>query len=172
MNINYLDIILLIPLLWAAYKGFTKGLIIEVASLLGLIMAVFCSVKFSGFLAEWAKAKFEIETDFLPIVCFIILFFATLLAIMGLAKLLEKVVNIAALGIPNKILGAAFSMVKALFIIGVFIVITETFDKTFDFLPNETKENSMVYQQLLKGIKYIMPFLKEIEIPEHFLELN
>ena len=38
---NYIDIVILLFLLYGAFRGFSKGLIIEVATLAGLILGVF-----------------------------------------------------------------------------------------------------------------------------------
>ena len=38
---NYIDIVILLFLLYGAFRGFSKGLIIEVATLAGLILGVY-----------------------------------------------------------------------------------------------------------------------------------
>ena len=45
---NYLDIIIIIPLIWGAYKGFRKGFIIEIASLIALILGIWGGINFSS----------------------------------------------------------------------------------------------------------------------------
>lgn len=47
--VNYIDIIVLLFLLWGAYRGFSKGLIIEVATLLGLVFGVYVAIKYSSY---------------------------------------------------------------------------------------------------------------------------
>jgi membrane protein required for colicin V production len=44
---NYLDIILAIPLLWGLYKGVSKGIIKELASLVALIVGIYGAVHFA-----------------------------------------------------------------------------------------------------------------------------
>ena len=43
---NFLDALIIAPLLWGAYKGFQKGLIFEIAMILGLIIGVYLGFKF------------------------------------------------------------------------------------------------------------------------------
>jgi len=45
--VNTLDIILAVPLLYGLYKGFTRGLIVEIASLVGLVLGIYGGVHFS-----------------------------------------------------------------------------------------------------------------------------
>lgn len=56
---NYIDIILLLPLLYGAYRGFSRGLIIEVATLLGLLLGVYIAIKFSGYTGGLSAGFFE-----------------------------------------------------------------------------------------------------------------
>ena len=44
---NYFDIIFVIPLLWGAYKGFSKGFVLEIASFVALGLGVWGGLKFS-----------------------------------------------------------------------------------------------------------------------------
>ena len=47
---NYLDIVIAIPLLYGLLKGFTNGLIKEITGLLGLIIGVYAAINFSAYL--------------------------------------------------------------------------------------------------------------------------
>ena len=46
---NYFDYLLLLPLVYGLYRGFTKGLIIELASLVALIAGVYGAMYLSSF---------------------------------------------------------------------------------------------------------------------------
>ena len=71
---NFIDIILLIPLLWFGYKGFTKGFIIEIASLAALMLGIYGGVYFSNFVAKYLSQWFEIKSDYLPLISFSVTF--------------------------------------------------------------------------------------------------
>ena len=45
---NFIDIILIIPIIWFIYKGFKKGFIIEIASLIALFLGIYVAIHFSG----------------------------------------------------------------------------------------------------------------------------
>ena len=45
---NYLDFIIAAPLLFGAWKGYQKGLIFEIAMIIGLILGFYLAFKFSG----------------------------------------------------------------------------------------------------------------------------
>ena len=64
---NSLDYILFIPLLYGFYRGFTKGLIIELASLLALTLGIYGALHFSSFTFEFLSHYVEIKTVYLQL---------------------------------------------------------------------------------------------------------
>jgi len=48
---NYLDIILVLPLIIGAWRGFKKGFIIELFTLLALLVGLYAGIHFSDFVA-------------------------------------------------------------------------------------------------------------------------
>ena len=71
---NYFDIIIIIPLLWGAFKGFKKGLIIELASLIALFLGVWGAIKFSSVVGNYLDQTFTVSEKFLPLVSFAVTF--------------------------------------------------------------------------------------------------
>ena len=78
---NYLDIILAIPLLWGLYKGVSKGIVKELAALLALIAGIYGAVHFADNIHPYLKEQFAIESSFVPIVSFTITFIVIVLAV-------------------------------------------------------------------------------------------
>ena len=48
-----LDIIFAIIFCWAIYKGYTRGFILQAATLAALILGIYGAIKFSGFTANF-----------------------------------------------------------------------------------------------------------------------
>ena len=71
MDFSYLDLIILIPILFGLYKGFTKGLILSLATLLGLLLGIYGGVKFSHITSRYLFEQFEID---IPLVAFSVTF--------------------------------------------------------------------------------------------------
>ena len=65
MKIEYLDIILAIPLIWGAFMGFKKGLILELASIVALVLGIYGAVKFSDLTADYLNSYFEISSNWI-----------------------------------------------------------------------------------------------------------
>ncbi|MFH1321734.1 MAG: CvpA family protein [Bacteroidota bacterium] len=159
---SYLDIILYIPLLWGIYKGFTKGFIIQAASLVALVLGIYGGIKFSYIVSEYIQRYFEISSNYLPIVSFAITFLIIVIAIHFLAKLLAKFIDMVALGFINKLFGAIFGMLKTAFILSVILVIINIADEKLKFIPPAEKNNSVLYNPISKLVPTIIPGVKEL----------
>lgn len=156
---NYIDIIILIPLLWAAYRGFSKGFVIEVVSILAFGLGIWGGIHFSDLIAGFVKEY--ISTKYEPLISFTLLFIGIVIAIFVLGKALEKLINIAQLKLVNKISGGFFGALKVALVVGVLIVIIEGYDNKFGFIPKETKQTSLLYVPFVKASNFLIPTIEE-----------
>lgn len=163
---NYFDIILLVPIIWGAYKGFTKGLIIELSSLIGLILGLYLGVNFSEYAANLLKEHTTLDEQYLPIVSFGVTFAGVIIAVFLLAKILEKIVNFIALKLINKIAGACFGIIKYALIFSALLFVFDMLDNQFHIVPKEQKSQSKLYSIIQPLVPTIVPQIKEIDIME------
>jgi membrane protein required for colicin V production len=164
--VNYFDIILLVPIVWGAYKGFTKGLIIEIASLVGLVLGLYLGVNFSYYAANLLKEHTELDQQFLPIIAFGITFLGVVFLVFLIGKIVEKIANFIALKMINKIAGACFGILKYGLIFSALLFVFDTIDKQFHLLPEEQKENSKLYPLIQPLVPTIVPQIKDFDIME------
>jgi membrane protein required for colicin V production len=152
---NYIDIVILIPLLWAGYRGFSKGFIIELASIVALVLGIWGGVHFSDLIGGFVKDN--ISDKYEPVISFTIIFIAIVVGVFVIGKMLEKVINLAQLKIANKIAGAVFGVGKIVLMWSFLIIIINQYDSKFHFIPEETKESSLLYEPLIDLSKTIVP---------------
>ncbi len=163
---NYIDIILVIPLLWGLYKGFTKGLIIEAASIIALGLAIWGGIKFSDFLTGYINQHFSWDTKYLPVISFAIIFLGILTGVYAIAKLIEKLVKAVSLGFINKLAGGIFGMLKFGLIMSVLIFVLNAIEKSVKLMPQETKQKSLLYEPVGKIAPIIIPGLRDSKLGE------
>ena len=120
---HYIDILIIIPLLWGAYKGFTKGLITEIASLLSLILGIYGAIKLSNYTSSFLIKTFDFTSEYLPVISFAITFIIIVILVHLISKLIDSMIKTASLGVVNRILGAVFGTAKFLLILGVVIIL-------------------------------------------------
>ncbi|GHV69571.1 hypothetical protein FACS1894199_18460 [Bacteroidia bacterium] len=142
-----LDIIILILLLYGAYKGFKKGLVVEIATLVGMILGVYIALKFSGLTAQLLEGYLDFK--YTGQLAFTLTFVAVVFGVYFLGRLVTTMVNMLALGLLNRILGLVFGAGKICIVICVLLLIINMFDTHFGFFSEETKNSSFFYQPFL-----------------------
>ena len=103
---NYIDIAIVGLVLFGAVKGFSKGFIIEAASLIALILGLIGALLFSSTVGTLLESFFDADRIPPSGILFILTFIAIIIGINLLAKFLTRVLKMAALSGLNRILGA------------------------------------------------------------------
>lgn len=146
---NYIDIIILLILVYGAVRGFFKGLIVEVFTLLGLVLGVFLAMKYSVYAENVLRDFLNVSEPYLHPVGLAMTFLLVAVVTYLLGKMLTKLVDVIALGIPNKLLGMVFGVLKYFVLICFVLMITDSLNETFGFLKAETQEKSIFYRPFL-----------------------
>jgi membrane protein required for colicin V production len=157
---NYLDIILAIPLLWGVYSGFTKGLIISAASLLALILGVFAAIYFSSFFGGYINSWFHPDPRHLKVLSFALTFILVVMIVRLIGWGLDKLIKAVALGFINRLLGVFFNVIKWVFILSVLISIMDSAEQTKNLINKQVKEESFLYGPVSKIAPLVFPYLK------------
>ncbi|MGC4058741.1 MAG: CvpA family protein [Chitinophagaceae bacterium] len=102
MSIDVIGIILAILFF---IKGYSKGLIVALCSVIALLLGVVCAVSFSAKLALYLQDKGWASGAWAPLISYVVLFFAVLWGVRLLAKLIDNLGNTLLLGWANKLAG-------------------------------------------------------------------
>ncbi|MCK9401530.1 MAG: CvpA family protein [Bacteroidales bacterium] len=154
---NLLDFILLVPVVWICIRGFSKGLIIELASLIGLILGILAAYYFSGYVRDFLKDYFSFKENTLRIIAYIVTFLAVILVVYLIGKIIEKFIDIVAMGWLNKILGAVFGLAKGIVLVSILLFIIEKTDPGEKIIKPQVKEKSMFYQPVMEVVHWAVP---------------
>jgi membrane protein required for colicin V production len=118
---NVLDIIFLVPLLFALYRGFRKGLIHMVASLLALILGILGAIKFRPVFASFIDSLFNVSPEHVNVIAFSVAFVVIVLVVHLAAFLAEKLIKAVALNFVNRLLGMGFGFLVTAFVISMIL---------------------------------------------------
>lgn len=146
---NYIDIIILIFLLYGAFRGFSRGLIIEVATLLGLVLGVYFSIRYSPYTEGVLRDFLNVSSRYISYIALAVTFVVVAVVVYILGKLLTKVIDIIALGLVNKLLGTILGIVKYFIVVCVLLLITDVLNEKFHFLSEETAQKSLLFYPFL-----------------------
>jgi len=163
---NYIDIMLCIPLVWGLYKGFTKGLIIEAASLVAFGLGVWGGIHLSDDVAHQIKERFHWQSPYLPVISFAFTFLAIIIIVYFISKLISKMAKGMALGGINKAGGAVFGALKFAMVMSVIIFVMDAIEKSYPLITFKTKEESLLYKPIGKIAPMLIPALNKSKIGE------
>lgn len=161
---NFLDILILLPILYGAYKGFKHGFVIELFTLLAILVGIYVGIHFSDYTANWMKTTFEWDSEYLPVIAFTLTFLAVGAMIYFGGKMIEKMIKVVQLSPLNKFLGVLFATIKSLYIVSVLLVLVESYDEKSKFFPEKTKNNSLLYEPVKAVSTKTVPALGESTI--------
>jgi membrane protein required for colicin V production len=169
--LNYIDLIILLVFAWAAFRGFTKGLVVMVAAFIALIIGIWGAVKFSGIVAGWLVNTMNVSSPYMHLVSFTVTFLGIVIVINIAAFLLSRLLDAIALGFINRLLGVFFGILKMALLLSVLFLIINAINARYEFLPEEEVENSRLYNPVAKLAPGIFPFLKSDTISREIEKL-
>jgi len=121
VSLKFLDIILLIPLLWGAYRGYKKGLLLEIVAIFALVLGVIGGFKLlhwgihtlTNFIGDYHKL--------IPVLAFILIFISIVILVNILGKALKKVLDYTLLGSLDNFSGALVGLIKWAFGLSIIL---------------------------------------------------
>lgn len=140
-----LDWIVFIILLYFAFKGFQNGLVKEVLSIIGIILAIFLSIRYMNAGAGLINSFFPNNIHYVPYIAAFIIFFGTLIIVHLIIYILNKLLKIVALNLPNRFLGLLFSTLKAGLLLSLILILLSGFN-----IPNQkARKQSVTYPYII-----------------------
>lgn len=143
---NFLDIILAVPLCWCIYKGFKRGIIFELAMLAGVVAGCYLAIH----LAKTVSGMIGIKGEASVLVAFLIIFVAVVVGAFFLGKCVENLVKLVKVGILNKLLGAVLGMLKCVCILSVLTSFILMADPHGHIITQNTREGSVLFNPVNK----------------------
>lgn len=160
---HLIDLLILLPLLWGLYKGFTRGFIVEAISLLALLLGIYAGVKLMDSVTVWLIEKAGSESAFLPAVAFSLIFLSVMIAGYISGKILEMILNKVSLGVFNKLAGAVFGTAKMVFFVSLLLFMVQVVDERLSVVPTGVKNESLLYQPMSRFALKAIPAIRNSE---------
>lgn len=158
---NLLDILFLVPILFALYRGYKKGLIHMLASLAALILGIFGAIKLRPLAAALLDSIFNIDPSYMNVIAFSVAFVLIVVVVHLVAFLLEKLVKAVALNLVNRLLGMFVGVMVTAFIISMILWPINQVNQEKQIIKPEHIEGSLLYKPLSGLAPAVFPYLKK-----------
>lgn len=156
---NYLDIILIIPIAYGLVLGLRKGLIKEVAGLFSVIIGIYLSRYLSLPISDLLIEHIGLESNVSIPLSYALVFIVITLGIAVLAHMLSKIIGTIRLGWLNRFLGAIFGMLKVLLLLSVILNFVAIINKFAPFKDSSIVKQSLLYVPIEQAMDKVLPLL-------------
>lgn len=163
------DMVLALLLLVGAWRGFVKGLVLSIASLVGLIGGIWAAAHGSHIAADSLAPHVSWSVNTLSMASLALTFLAVVVAVHLLAKLLEKVLDLVALGLANKLAGALFGVAKMALIASFVMYFLNNLVGHRSWMPGQG-EGSVLLAPLEGIAPLLAPTIRDWETPEALVD--
>lgn len=148
---NWLDVLLLLPLLVGLVRGLMRGLVSEIIAIvvvvLGVLGARFGAPPFSA----WLLSQFAWPQGVCDVVAYTLVFLAIAILLSILAKGLNRLLRAIHLGWANRLLGGLFGLAKYGILVLVAVFIMDKTNEAFHYLDESpVVKTSVIYPQAAK----------------------
>ena len=161
----------------AIIKGYQKGLIIAVFSIIAFIIGLAAALKLSVVVAEYLNDSISVSAKWLPFIAFALIFFVVVILVRLGAKLIEKAFQAVMLGWVNRIGGIVLYAALYLIILSIFIFYAEK----LQLLKPSTIQSSQTYHfiqpwgpKVMDNFGRLIPVFKDMftELGDFFNSLS
>ncbi len=120
-----IDFTFAILLVIACVKGYRRGLIVALFSIIAFIIGLAAALKLSTLVAGWLKDSISVSAQWLPFISFAVVFFVVVLLVNWGGKLIEKTFQAVMLGWANRIGGIILYVALYSIIFSIFLFYAE-----------------------------------------------
>ena len=165
-----IDSAFLIIMIIAVFKGFIKGFVVGIFSLIAFIIGLAAALKLSAVVAQHLQSSSGITARWMPLLAFSLVFLVVVLLVNFGARIIKKTVSLAMLGWLDRLGGILLYIIIYTIIFSVLLFFAEK----MTILKPETIKVSKVYDfvapwgpAVIDNIGKIIPVFKDL-----FMELQ
>lgn len=156
---NVLDIILIIPLVWAIWSGFRNGIVVQLGGIAGLLMGVWLAFRYGGVVGRFLGLNPSAEN----IVGFIVIVILTVIVVAIIGRLLSGLFRFAGLAILDRFGGAILALFKMALILGLLLYGFVWINRTQEWVQQEKLEKSFLYKPLTSAANWVFPYIDMVK---------
>lgn len=159
-----IDVLLIILVLLGLYKGYRRGFIVAIFSVVAVIAGLVIAFKTFEWVAVWLQKQTALSSQWMSFIAFVLVLVIVMIGIHFIANLLQQAIEMLWMGLLNKILGVvlyAFLYVS----IGAIIIF---YAAQVHILSNATIQTSKCYPVILEYVTILLhkaglvvPFLEQ-----------
>lgn len=154
---NHIDVISIALLLFATWRGWRSGIIMQLSAIVGIVVGAWVASNFSHIIAGWLSLDADNEA-----VAYIVALVVVMVAVIIILWMVNKLLTIGGLSVPIKILGAVASIAKMVLIMTLLQSLYLSVSDNFKMAHKGTMLKESYTYPILKEVGAVaFPYIKE-----------
>ena len=165
---SWFDIIVLLILLGAFIRGMQKGLTMQLAGLVAIIIGAIFAGKASAVILPILLKTVNIAANIAVFISYVLAFVIIVFGIKFIGKMLHSLFEALHLSFLNKILGAIVGVISASIVLSILLNLVVMIDPEEDLITSDLKKETYFYSKIQIVVPTIVPYLKK-EVWEKYI---
>lgn len=159
---NWFDIITIFLLIFALIKGYKKGLIMQIAGLVTIILSAIFGGKVAKIIQPYLQNFFQdLPNNIATVISYAVAFVCIGLIISLIARAIQNLFKAVNLSFINRILGGVISLSTTMIVLSLIINLVLLVDFREKIIKPNIKETSFFYKPVQSIIPAIVPYLNK-----------
>lgn len=159
MQLTWFDIIISVIVILSLLKGYMSGLVMQIASLAGLLCCAFFAGKIAALISPYLISITDVSDYLIKPLSYLFAFILIMIVFLLIGKFIEGFMKVIRINTLNKLIGSVFSVAKWLILTSILLNILVGLDPNQRIIKSEIKEKSHSYHYIKNIAPYFIPFL-------------
>ena len=167
---NLIDLFLFAPLVYGAYKGYKRGLIMSLFMLLAIVVGLYAAFQLNDVCVDFGVKTLKWDKTTLVPLCFVVLFLGIGAGVYFGGKLLETALKVVKLSILNNLAGALLGILQWIFLIATLLLFVLSLDRKQSLISAQKRKESLAIPFYTKFLQLGLPRASEAYLFKSYLE--
>jgi membrane protein required for colicin V production len=146
MELNWLDIVILLPIVYGLGHGLLRGFVRELTSIFAVLGGVLAGKFFAPKVASMLLSVMNMPDRAALLIAYVLLFFGVALVCKLLAKIISKFLCKLDMNWLNRLVGAVFGAAVWALIVSLLLNFITFLEPYYPIIKDEAKQESKLYQ--------------------------
>lgn len=157
-----MDLVILVVLGIGLVTGLTRGLIKQACATVGLVAGLLVARALYAVVGEQLAPHIGTSATVAGIISFIVIWAVVPVILMLAGEILTRTLEIAHLGMVNRLLGAVTGMLLYALLLGLLFKVVDTVDPNEKLISQQTKDKSLFYYPVSDVTGLFFPVIKKV----------
>ena len=159
MDIYIIDIILVIPIIWAIFQGYKQGVWVQLGGIVGVVLGTWIGFHFGEKIGEF----FNLTGQMAYVAGFISAIVLVLLSVALISHLVKGIFRVSGLSMIDHIGGVILSLFKVVLILSLLVALFSELNSRYGWVEAKYIDNSTLYAPMQNTSDMVFPFAKSIK---------